>query len=114
MSVEDNKLIFQCLECKKNYNKDCYKELIKRFANTYEFCNGNINKFVSLLRKGVYPYEYMDSCERFAETSLPEKKYFYSELYLEDTTDKDYPHAQNVFEEFTLKNLSDRHDSCLQ
>ena len=56
----------------------------------------------------------MDSWERFAETSLPDKKYFYSELYLEDTTDKDYPHAQNVFEEFTLKNLSDRHDSCLQ
>ena len=114
MSVEDNKLIFQCLECKKNYNKDCYKELFKRFANTYEFCNGDINKFVSLLRKGVYPYEYMDSWERFAETSLPDKKYFYSELYLEDTTDKDYPHAQNVFEEFTLKNLSDRQDSCLQ
>ena len=56
----------------------------------------------------------MDSCERFAGTSLPDKKYFYRELYLEDTTDKDYPHAQNVFEEFTLKNLCDRHDSCLQ
>ena len=39
MSVKDNQLIFQFLECKKNYNKDCNKELINRFENTYEFCN---------------------------------------------------------------------------
>ena len=47
-----------------------------------------------LLRKGVYPYEYMDSWERFDETSLPDKKVFYSELNLEDFTDKDYAYAQ--------------------
>ena len=51
---KNNQLIFQCLECKKNYNKDCNKELIKRFASTYESCNEDINKFVPLLRKGVY------------------------------------------------------------
>ena len=39
MSVKDNQLIFQFLECKKNYNKHCNKELINRFENTYEFCN---------------------------------------------------------------------------
>ena len=58
---------------------------------------------VLLLRKGVYPYEYMDSWKRFDETSLPDKKAFYSELYLEDITDKDYTHVQKVFEEFNLK-----------
>ena len=42
MSVKDNQLIFQCGRCKKNYNKDCDKVLIKRFANTYKFCNGGI------------------------------------------------------------------------
>ena len=47
-----------------------------------------------LLRKGVYPYEYIDSWERFDETSLPDKKAFYSELYLEDITDEGYTHAQ--------------------
>ena len=56
-----------------------------------------------MLRKSVYPCEYMDSWERFDETSLPDKKAFYSELYLEDITDKDYTHAQKVFEEFNLK-----------
>ena len=74
MSVRDNQLIFQCLECKRNYKKDFNKESIKRFANTYEFCNGDINKFILLLKKGGYPHEYMDSLERFHERSLPDKK----------------------------------------
>ena len=67
-----------------------------------------------LLRKGVYPYEYMGSWERFNETSLPDKKAFYSELYLEDITDKDYTHAQKVFKELKLKNLGDYHDLYVQ
>ena len=81
-----------------------------RFANTYRFCNEDINKFILLLRKDVYPYEYMDSWERFYETALPNKKPFYSELNLEDITDKDYAHAQKVFEELKLKNFGDYHD----
>ena len=39
----------------------------------------------------------MDSWERFDVPLLPDKKYFFTELYLEDITDKDYTHAQNVF-----------------
>ena len=52
----------------------------------------------------------MDSWERFDETSLPDKKAFYSELYLKDITDKDYKHTQRVYEEFKLKNLGNYHD----
>ena len=63
-----------------------------------------------LLRKGVYPYEYIDIWERFDETSLPEKKVFYSELHLEDITDEDYTHAQKVFEELKLKTVGGYHD----
>ena len=114
MSVKENQLIFQCLKCKKNYNKDCNKELIKRFANPYEFCNGDINKFVLLLRKCFYPYEYMDDWERCDETSLPNRKAFYRELRLKDITDKDYTHAQKVSEEFKLKNLGNYHDLYVQ
>ena len=56
----------------------------------------------------------MDSWERFNETSLPYKKAFYRILYLEDTTDKDYTHAQKIFEEFNLKKLGDYHDLYVQ
>ena len=57
-------------------------KLIRKLPKIYKFWKGNLNKFVMLLRKGVYPYEYMDSWERFNETSLPAKKDFYSELIL--------------------------------
>ena len=46
MSVKVDQLIFRCFECKKNYKRDFHKELIKRFANMYEFCNEDINKFI--------------------------------------------------------------------
>ena len=80
----------------------------------YQFCSGNINKFVLLLRKGVYPYEYMDTWERFNETSLPLKKIFYSELNLEDISDKDYLHAQKVWDVFEIRNLGEYHDLYVQ
>ena len=44
MTTKDEQLIFRCFECKRNYEKDFNKELIKRFANLYEFCNG-VNLF---------------------------------------------------------------------
>ena len=47
--------------------------LIKRFYNTYQLSKSDINKFKLLLRKGVYPYEYMDCWKRFNETELPSK-----------------------------------------
>ena len=55
-----------------------------------------INKFALLLRKGVYPYEYMDSWERFNEKLLPSKKDFYSNLNMEDISDIDYRHAKKL------------------
>ena len=76
---------------------------------TYQFCNGDLNKFVLMLRKGVYPYEYMDSWEKFDETFLPPKKYFYSELNEEDISDADYLRAQKVFNEYCT-DMSDYHD----
>ena len=87
-----DELIFRYFRCKKNYEKNFNEELIQRFANTYEFCNRDLNKFILLLRKGIYPYEYMDSWQRFDETSLPDKEAFYSNLNIEDITDVDYRH----------------------
>ena len=113
MGLENNKLHYKCNECKKRQLKPI-KGLIKKFSYSYKFCNGDINKFILLLRKGAYPYEYMDSWETFDKTSLLDKKSFYSKLYLEGITDKDYRHAQKVFEEFKLNNLGDYHDFYVQ
>ena len=79
----------------------------------YQFCIGDLNKFVLLLRNGVYRYEYVDSWERFNETSLLPNKDFYSELNLEDITDKDYNHAQKMFKEFCTE-IGDYHDLYVQ
>ena len=49
-----------------------------------------------LLRKAVYPYEYMDSQEKFEETQLPSKESFFSKLTGENISDEDYMHAQKV------------------
>ena len=56
----------------------------------------------------------MDSWERSNETTLSNKKVFYSKLYLEDITDEDYILTQKVFEEFKLKNLGEYHDLYVQ
>ena len=85
-----------------------------KFSNTYKFCNNDISKLILLLKKGVYPYEYMNSWKRFDEASLPYKKAFYSKLNLEDITDEDYMHPQKVFEEFKLKNLGEYYDLYVQ
>ena len=89
-------------------------ELIEKLPNTYKFCNEDLNKFVLLLRKGVYPYEYMCHWERFNEESLPDKESFYSELNKEDITDEEYEHAQKVWKVFEIKNLGEYHDLYVQ
>ena len=75
IEFKNNILNYKCKEC----GKKCFKsinELIKKFSSTYRFCNKDLNKFVLLLRKGVYRYEYIDNWEKFNETSLPIKKIF--------------------------------------
>ena len=114
MPIKDDQLIFRCFQCKQNYKKDINKDLIKIFANIYGFVNEDIDKFILLLRKGIYPYEYMDSWERIDETSLPKKEDFYSNLNMEDITDADYNHAEKVWKDFKIKNLGDYHDFHVQ
>ena len=63
-----------------------------------------------LYKKGIYPYEYMDSWERFTETRLPDKEEFYSKLNDENITGEEYEHAQAVWEAFGCKTLGNYHD----
>ena len=69
--------------------------------------NNDINKFILLLRKGVYPHEYMDEWENLM-------KQFYSNLNMEDITDADYMHAKRVCKDFEMKKLGEYHDLYLK
>ena len=99
-----------------------------RFIDSFRFMSTSLSKLVDNLpktafqnmekyytrekldlikRKGVYPYEYMDSIERFKETSLPQKESFYSSLNNEHISDEDYDHAKKVWNAFGMKSLKD-------
>ena len=81
-------------ELPKNFDE----KLKNRFSNTYKFYNHDVNIFILLLQKGVYPYEYIDDWERFSETSLPDKQDFSaSQMDMEDINDANYTHAKRVY-----------------
>ena len=73
---KDDLTEFICLCWNKNYQQKFHKKLTEQFFNTYKFSNHDNNKFVFLLWKGVYPYEYMDDWKKLNETSIPNKKVF--------------------------------------
>ena len=110
IKIKNEKLLLKCFNCNSYYKIKFNKDLIKKCKNTYSFCNNDLNKFILLPRQGVYPYEYIDSWEKFNETSLPSKEDFYSNLNMEDIDDIDYRHGNNVFKGFKLENLGDYHD----
>ena len=112
-SVKDNLIKYKCLSCNKDYSKKLDEKFKKRFK-TFKFSNNYINKFTLLLRKGVYPYEYMDDWGKFNERNIPEKEQFYSNLNIKDTTEADYMHAKSVCKVFEIKNLGEYHDLYLK
>ena len=100
-----------------------------RFIDSLNFLQGSLDSLVKvtpkselkitstisngsdlLYKKGIYPYEYMDSFEKFSETSLPKKEDFYSKLNDEHITEDKYAHAKTVWETFECKTLGDYHD----
>ena len=110
---DNNRLYYQCLKCKDISCKPI-QPLIEKFPNTYRLSNNDNKKFILLLRKGVYPYEYIDSWDKFEETELPSKDKFYSNLNMEGISDEDYDHAKNIWNIFNMKNLGDYHDLYVQ
>ena len=104
------------------------------FIDSFQFMSSSLDKLVSNLpkealiytsqkfkgkeldlmsQKGVYPYDFMDSFDKFNE-KLPPKEEFYSILNDEDITDDQYKHAQNVWNTFNLKNMGEYHDVYLK
>ena len=99
IGFKNGRLNYECKECGKKCTK-LKNDTIKNFPIMHQFCNSDLNKFFLLLRKSVYPYEDMNSWEKFDETSIPPKEAFYSEQNFENITDKDYAHVQKVWEVF--------------
>ena len=90
--------------CNKNCQDSFDEKLKEQFFDKFKFFKHNNNKFILLLEKAIYPYEYMDHWEKFNEKSFPEKEDFYSHLNMEDITDADYVHAKRVCKDFEIKN----------
>ena len=104
----------KCKECYSGYSK---RQLNKNFIFD-NFLNLRLNhndeQFRLLLRKGVYPYEYKTSWDKFMETQLPPKQAFHSALDMRDISQYNYEHAQKVWRAFNLKNLGEYHDLYLK
>ena len=104
------------------------------FIDTFQFMSSSLDKLVSNLpkddliytskafkgkrldlmsQKGVYPYDYMDSFEKFNEKELPTKDQFHSILNDQHITDDEYNHAKEVWNTFMIRTLGDYHDLYL-
>ena len=106
------------------------KEIDLRFIDSIKFMSSSLDSLVSnlarggnnkffgfdeynehqrelLIRKGIYPYEYMDSWDRFEETKLPPKDSFYGALSMSGVSETDYEHARKVWREFGINNMGE-------
>lgn len=91
-----------------NYSLAKLVDLLKKDEFVYtkrEFNNLNDEEFNLLTRKGVVPYEYIDSIEKLDETALPDAKAFYNKLKDEDVDPKDYQHAHRMWKDFNIQTL---------
>ena len=111
------------------------KEIELRFIDSFKFMSSSIDSLVNnlargnskffgfegynesqyklLIRKGIYPYEYMDDWDKFKETVIPPKEAFYSKLNTSGVSDQDYEHAHRVWSEFGINNLGEYHNLYL-
>ena len=94
--------------------KMSYAALIEKFSNTYQLCNKDLNKFALLLRKGVYPYEYMDTSNKFNEPVPLVEDHYYSKLNQKGITKEDLKHVKKVCDTFKIKDLGEYHDLYVQ
>src|SRR5690606_20522972 len=113
-----------------------YKYLIYRFLDSYAFLQASLENVVAannkfkhfdnyfnkkypnidnniLKRKGVYPYSYFNSFDKFNERKLPKKMYFYNDLEKEHISSDDYKFCKKVFKLYKCKTLKDYHDLYL-
>ena len=103
--IDSNRFLLAPIdELAKNLPRDKIKATQQRFGDKTDL----------MLRKGVYPYEYMDCAEKLNDTKLPAKKHFYSKLTNKDISDKDYKHAKQVWKAFGCQTMKDYHNLYLE
>ena len=85
------------------------KNLVRGGKKLFGFEDYSELQYDLLTRKGVYPYEYVNSWDRFNETQLPPISVFYSNLNMSLISEEDYQHAQRVWKEFGIRDLGDYH-----
>ena len=112
------------------------KEITLRFIDSIKFMSSSLDSLVNnlargggeffrfenfsdhqrglLIRKGIYPYKYMDNWGRFEEATLPPASSFYSKLNMSGVSDQDYEHACKVWRDFGIRNLGEYHDLYLR
>ena len=112
------------------------KEIELRFIDSFKFMSSSLDSLVNnlarggseffgfegysenqyklLIKKGIYPYEYMTDWNKFKETKLPPREAFYSKLNMSGVGNEDYEHANRVWKEFGLKDLGEYHDLYLK
>ena len=115
--------------------KEKFREIELRFINSFKFMSSSLDSLVNnlarggykfwgferyndnqrelLIKKGIYPYEYMDSWNKFNDLELPNNDMFYSKLNMRGVSDKDYDHARSVWKEFEIKNMGEYHELYL-
>ena len=138
-SIKDHISFSISVEVGRYINKNCQekpKEIDLRFIDSIKFMSGSLDSLVNnlarggnrffgfddynesqyglLIRKGIYPYKYMDNWDRFEETSFPPKSSFYSKLNMSGVSDQDYEHACKVWRDFGIRNLGEYHDLYLK
>ena len=88
--------------------------LIKGSQKLTRFKDYSEDQYALIVRKEVYPYEYMTSWDKFMEAQLPPKQAFYSSLNMSNISRRDYEHVQKVWRAFNLKNMGMYHDFYLK
>ncbi|KYM94338.1 hypothetical protein ALC62_15040 [Cyphomyrmex costatus] len=123
---------------KDTSDKDSRKSVKLRFIDSYKFLSAGLDKLASYLdkdklkivrseflalsdedfdlltRKGVFPYEYVDSVERLNDTRLPPRESFHSSLTGDTVSESDYAHAENVWQRFSVRTLGEYSDLYLK
>ena len=111
-------------EVKDKTFKIVFKDSLKFMSSSLEALVKNLPKdaFINLLKyftaeqaelikqKGFYPYEYIDSIEKFNDTKPPPREAFYSKLSGRGISEKNYKHVWNVWNTFKMKTFKDYHE----